>query len=99
MAPGMHGAILSTSSSTSQARSGGTGTVNEWSISMAMVRHSLWLDSISELCLVSVRVSKDAAGPAVRPSRGSCRVQHPEALGQASVGQAGLPGQAGSAGS
>ena len=36
LAPGMHGAIRSTSSRTSQACSGGTGTVNELSSSMAM---------------------------------------------------------------
>src|SRR5580692_5172414 len=36
LAPGMHGAIRSTSSRTSQACSGGTGTVNELSSSIAM---------------------------------------------------------------
>src|SRR5262249_48389809 len=36
VAPGMHGATLSTSSSTSQARSLGTGTVNECSSSILL---------------------------------------------------------------
>src|SRR5690242_1200652 len=89
----MHGAILSTSSSTSQARSGGTGTVKEWSISMAMVRHTLsgWLQSVN----YARYRSASAKTPVVRrasPRRGSRGVQHPEAFGQASPGQAGLPG-------
>jgi hypothetical protein len=35
--------------------------VKEWSISMAMVRHSPGWISISELCPVSVRDTKNAA--------------------------------------
>src|SRR5260370_20942158 len=90
----MHGAIFSTSSSTSQARAGGTGTVKEWSISMLIVSHSLWPDSISELCPVSVRISKNTSGaprqPGARLRPGSCSggVQYPEALSQPALGQA-----------
>src|SRR5260370_508236 len=87
----MHGAIRSTSSSTSQARSGVTGTVKEWSISMLIVCHSLWrIQSVNyaRYRSATAKTPRRRKGGPVGRTRGSAGVQHLEALGQPALGQA-----------
>src|SRR5580693_6290773 len=108
VAPGMHGAILSTSSSTSHARSGGTGTVKEWSSSMLISSHSLWLDLITDyagyrsataktptVCQRPYRRNHTAQAVSRTEPHRSGGVQDLESLGQAAVRQAGLARRAG----
>src|ERR1700677_1265177 len=98
----MQGAIRSTSSSTSQARSGGTGTVKEWSSSM-LISESLfsgWIQSVNyaRYRCASAKTPTVWPGDLRRRGRGSGGAQDLEAFGQPAVERAGQPSRAGQPG-